>query len=294
LHTLGGLEFKDAKGAPDWFLHERRPVGSFIYFQKYGLSMKVGYIQTSPIFGQKKQNFEQVRSLIGNIKADLLVLPELFATGYAFTSKNEAKELAETSEGETAEFLKEISKQTGAIVVAGFIEKEGENVYNSSLLVFENNVIDTYRKIHLFNKEKLWFAPGDKPLFVYDIKGIRVGVMVCFDWIYPEVSRALARKGAQVIAHPANLVLPYCQKAMTTRCLENRLFAVTANRVGEEKRGDDDFTFTGESQITSFDGSILSSAPKDRASVGIVEIDVRQADNKMINKHNDVLKDLRI
>ncbi len=256
--------------------------------------MKIGYVQTSPIFGEKKKNFEQVISLLDEVKADLLVLPELFATGYTFTSKDEANQLAETSDGETAEFLKQISKLTGAIIVAGFVEKEGENIYNSSLLVYENKVIDTYRKLHLFNKEKLWFTPGDKPLFVYDIKGLRIGVMVCFDWIFPEVSRTLALKGAQVIAHPVNLVMPYCQQAMITRCLENRLFAVTANRIGNEKRGEDDFTFTGGSQITSFDGKILSSGSKDKPFVDVVEIDEKHADNKMINKYNDVLKDRRL
>ncbi|MFH1182510.1 MAG: nitrilase-related carbon-nitrogen hydrolase [Candidatus Woesearchaeota archaeon] len=256
--------------------------------------MKVGYVQTSPLFGEKEKNFNQVRKLIGDIKADLIVLPELFATGYAFTSKEEAKNLAETSDEETANFLKELSTKTGAVIVAGFIEKEEEKNYNSSIMVYKNKVIDTYRKIHLFNKEKLWFTPGNKKLPVHNINGMRIGVMVCFDWIFPEASRTLALHGAQIIAHPSNLVLPYCQQAMVTRCLENRVFAVTANRIGNEKRGEDDFTFTGGSQITSFDGKILSSAPKDRTFVDVVEIDITKADNKMINDYNDVLKDRRV
>ncbi len=256
--------------------------------------MKVGYVQNLPIFGEKKQNFEQIRSLVGGVKADLLVLPELFATGYTFTSKEEAKKLAETREGETAKFLREISKQTGAIVVAGFVEEDCGKLYNSSLIVFEDKVIDTYRKIHLFNKERFWFTSGDKPLPVYDIKGFKIGVMICFDWIFPEVSRTLAIRGAQVIAHPVNLVMPYCQNTMITRCLENRIFAVTANRIGNEKRGEDDFTFTGASQITSFDGKILSSAAKDKTFIDVVEIDIDKANNKMINLYNDLLKDRRV
>ncbi len=255
--------------------------------------MKVGYVQTSPLFGEKEKNFSQVRKLIGNAKADLIVLPELFATGYAFTSAEEVKNLAETRQAETANFLKGISAETGAVIVAGFIEKGDGKSYNSSIMVYENKVIDTYRKIHLFNKEKLWFAPGNKKLQVQNINGMKIGVMVCFDWIFPEVSRTLALNGAQIIAHPSNLVMPYCQQAMVTRCLENRIFAVTANRIGNEKRGTDDFTFIGGSQVTSFDGKILSSAPKDKTSVGIVEIDITKANNKMINNYNDVLKDRR-
>lgn len=256
-------------------------------------TMKAGYIQNSPLFGEKEKNFNQVRKLIGDIKIDILVLPELFATGYAFTSKEEVKDLAETSDGETANFLKEISTKTGAVVVAGFIEKDDGKNYNSSMMVYKNKVIDTYRKIHLFNKEKLWFTPGNKKLPVHNINGMKIGMMVCFDWIFPEVSRTLALSGAQVIAHPSNLITPYCQQAMVTRCLENRVFAVTANRIGNEKRGKDNFTFTGRSQITSFDGKILSSAPKDEIFMDTVEIDITKANNKMINDYNDVLKDRR-
>lgn len=255
--------------------------------------MNVGYVQNAPLFGEKEKNFRQIRGLTENIKADLIVLPELFATGYAFTSKDEVKNLAETEQGETADFLKDISTKTGAAIVAGFIEKaEGKN-YNSSIVVYKNKVIDTYRKIHLFNKEKLWFSAGNKKLSVYSLKGMKIGVMICFDWIFPEVSRTLALNGAQIIAHPSNLVMPYCQQAMVTRCLENRVFAVTANRIGNEKRRKDDFTFTGRSQITSFDGKILSSAPKDKIFTDTVEIDITKANNKMINEYNDILKDRR-
>ncbi len=254
---------------------------------------RIGYIQNSPLFGEKEKNFAQISKLIGNAKADLIVLPELFATGYTFTSKKEVNNLAETRDGETASFLKEISNKTGAVIVAGFIEKENGKNYNSSIMVYKNKVIDTYRKIHLYNKEKLWFSLGNKKLQVYNVNGMRMGMMVCFDWLFPEVSRTLALNHAQIITHPSNLVLPYCQQAMVTRCLENRVFAVTANRIGNEKRGKDNFSFTGKSQITSFDGKILSSAPKDKTFMDVVEIDTTKANNKMINDYNDVLKDRR-
>ena len=162
------------------------------------------------------------------------------------------------------------------------------------MTVYQDKVINVYRKIHLFNTETLWFSPGNTPLPVINIKGMKIGIMICFDWFFPEASRTLALKGAQVIAHPANLVLPYCQAAMVTRCLENRAFAVTANRIGTEKRGEDEFTFTGASQITSFDGKILSSAPKDKSFVDIVEVDLSKSNNKMINSYNDLFKARRV
>ena len=71
---------------------------------------------------------------------------------------------------------------------------------------------------------------------MFNLDGVKVGVMICFDWRFPETARSLALKGAEIIAHPSNLVLPHCPQAMITRCLENRIFAITADRVGEEER----------------------------------------------------------
>mgnify|MGYP001566636555 CR=1 FL=1 len=180
------------------------------------------------------------------------------------------------------------------MVVGGCVEKNKVRIYNAAMTVYQNKIINIYRKIHLFNKETLWFSPGNKPPPVCNIKGMKIGIMICFDWFFPEVSRALALKQAQVIAHPANLVLTYCQNAMVTRCLENRIFAVTANRIGNESRGSDEFRFTGGSQITSVDGKILSSAPKDKPFVRIVDVDLAVANNKMINPYNDLLKARRV
>jgi predicted amidohydrolase len=255
--------------------------------------MKIGYIQNSPIFGEKQKNLNSIDELLTGVKSDLIVLPELFATGYTFTSVEEVESLSEEAEGETSRFLCQKSLDTGAIIIAGFIEREGHNYYNSSFLVFDGKITGIYRKLHLFYKEKLFFTPGNYPLRVYEIKDFKIGMMICFDWIFPEVSRVLALKGAQLIAHPSNLVMPYCQQAMRTRCLENKVFAVTANRAGIEKRGDDKFIFTGGSQITSCNGEILSSAPQDSQYVDFVTIDLNQADNKFINPYNDVLHDRR-
>ncbi|MFX0004212.1 MAG: nitrilase-related carbon-nitrogen hydrolase [Candidatus Hodarchaeota archaeon] len=255
--------------------------------------MKVGYIQTSPLFGDKKHNFEETEKLIKNLNANLIVLPELFATGYAFVSKEEALSLAEDYKGETAQFLTKIAQLTGSILIGGFIEKEGDNIYNAAMIVSNKGVIGSYRKIHLYYKEKLWFTPGNRPLRVYDIGGVKIGIMICFDWIFPETARILALLGADIIAHPANLVLPYCQKAMITRCLENRVFAITSNRIGDEKRGVDHFRFTGGSQITSYNGEVLSSAPKTEEFVDIVDIDIDKARNKNLNDFNNLFEDRR-
>ena len=259
------------------------------------MKKKIGFVQTSPQFGNKAENFREITGLLRGVKADLIVLPELFASGYTFTSRDEVESLAEETDrpGETSDFLKDISFLTGAVMVGGFAEKENSNYFNSSMMVYQDKLIGSYRKIHLFNKEKKWFRPGNLPLEVHNVNGMRIGMMICFDWIFPETCRSLALKGVQVVAHPSNLVLPYCQQAMVTRCLENRVFAVTANRIGTEKRGDEENTFTGGSQVTSCNGTVLSSAPADMHCLALSEIDPELSDNKQINEFNDILKDRR-
>jgi predicted amidohydrolase len=256
--------------------------------------MKAGYVQNSPLFGEKDKNLDTIDRMLTGVRAGLIVLPELFATGYCFTSIDELADLSETTDDKTSRFLCRKSLETGAVIVAGFAEREGDCFYNSSMMVSAGRVIGIYRKLHLFNKEELFFSHGNLPLKVYEINGFRTGMMICFDWIFPEVSRVLAIEGAQIIAHPSNLVLPYCQHAMTTRCIENRVFAVTANRVGVEKRGDDEFTFTGGSQVTSCNGEILASASKDSVCIDFVDIDPGLADNKKINPYNDLLAGRRV
>ncbi|UYP48426.1 Nitrilase [Candidatus Lokiarchaeum ossiferum] len=255
------------------------------------MKKKIGYVQNSPQFGDKKTNFSQLQDLLKNISADLIVLPELFATGYTFTSRNEVEMLAESDQGETAIFMKHLSLQTGAVIVGGFIENSEENYYNSAMIVDGSGVRGIYRKVHLFNKEKLWFKPGNEGFKVFDVMGMKIGVMICFDWIFPESARSLALNDAEIIAHPANLVLPYCQKAMTTRCIENHIFAITSNRIGVEKRGEDKFDFTGGSQITDLNGNILSSAPKNTEFVDIVEVDLSLSHDKSLNPYNNLLTD---
>ena len=194
--------------------------------------------------------------------------------------------MAEKINGDTSIFLQQISQKTDAIIVGGFIEKEGSEIYNSSMMVFKEKIIGTYKKIHLYNKEKLWFSPGNKPFLINKVNNIKIGMMICF-------VRSLALLGADIIAHSANLVLPYCQKAMQTRCLANRVFAITANRIGTEERGEDKFIFTGASQITAFDGEVLSSAPANEIFVDTVDIDIEAARNKSLNKFNNLFKDRR-
>lgn len=253
--------------------------------------MRVGYFQFDPIFGEVKRNLDTVGERLSKVECDLLVLPELFNTGYQFVSADEAKDLAEEVPGGPAtRRLIELAAERSMHLVAGLAERAGDRVYNSAVLVGPTGLIGLYRKTHLFFEETLYFSPGDTGFPVFDIGRARVGVMVCFDWFYPESARALTLKGADLIAHPSNLVLPHCPDAMVTRCLENHVFAVTCNRVGAEERGGKKkLTYIGNSEVVTPNGKILSRARPDQAELAIVEIDPLEARNKKITPYNDLL-----
>jgi len=129
---------------------------------------------------------------------------------------------------------------------------------------------------------------------VWDIGPTKIGVMVCFDWFYPESARTLALKGADIICHPSNLVLPHCPDAMVTRSLENRVFSITANRIGVEARGGrKPLTYIGLSEIVDPCGSILHRAPSDREDLHVVDIDPQTARDKSLNGYNNLFRDRR-
>ncbi len=256
--------------------------------------MKVGFIQFEALFGKKEHNLRTVARLMGQEKADLWVLPELFNTGYIFTSSDEVDILAEQfPDGETIQFLISLAKKFDTHIVAGMAEKQENHFYNSAILVNNAGFQGVNRKTHLFDQEKFWFKPGDLPFQVWDIEMAKIGIMICFDWIFPEAARTLALKGAEIICHPSNLVLPYCQNAMVTRCIENHVFAITTNRIGTEDRGGRKLTFTGASQITGSKGEILYRARTDREEVAVVEIDPKLAHNKFVTPNNHIFMDRR-
>jgi predicted amidohydrolase len=138
--------------------------------------------------------------------------------------------------------------------------------------------------------EKDFFQPGNAGLPVWDIGPCKVGMLVCFDWIFPEAWRILALKGADVICHPSNLVLPgLAQQAVPIHALTNRVYVVTANRIGTER----DLAFTGMSTIASPEGKVLAQASQTDAETRVVEVNIELARNKDITARNHILADRR-
>jgi len=257
--------------------------------------MRVGFYQFNPIFGEVKQNLDTVFNRLMKVEADLIVLPELCMSGYQFTSKEEVTVLAEeVPHGPTTQRLIALARERSMVIVAGLPERDGAHLYNSAVIVGPSGLIGCYRKTHLFYEETQFFSPGETGFQVWDIGPTKIGVMVCFDWFYPESARTLALKGADIICHPSNLVLPHCPDAMVTRSLENRVFSITANRIGVEARGGrKPLTYIGLSEIVDPCGSILHRAPSDREDLHVVDIDPQTARDKSLNGYNNLFRDRR-
>lgn len=259
--------------------------------------MKIGYLQFRPEFGEVSVNINRIRELLKGKEFDLIVLPELSNSGYLFCDSSELEHTAERiPDGQFCESIRKICKEKNSFIVSGICEKDGNDFYNSSILVYPDGKVIIYRKIQLFFEEKKWFKTGNIPLAVHEISGenfgkVKIGMMVCFDWIFPEVTRTLALKGAQMICHPSNLVMPYCQDAMVTRALENHVFTITSNRIGTEKNGDKELRFTGMSEIVNPKGKILKKSDDTSDECAIIEINPEEALNKNINQHNDLFAD---
>lgn len=259
-----------------------------------GVDVKIGFLQLRPQFGRVKENVRAAKSMLAGLSDTTIVLPELFNTGYLFRNPDEVKDLAEpVTRGYTVTELKKVAIKQRLNLVFGMAESKNRNYYNSAVLVTAAGKVHSYQKVHLFDREKLLFTPGTRTPAVYTVDGVKLGMMVCFDWIFPEVTRILAVSGAQIICHPSNLVLPWCQDAMKTRCIENRVFAITANRIGAEKRGAATLSFTGKSQIVNPKGDVIASAGERSEAVRIVEIDPAEALDKMVTPTNDLMKDRR-
>ena len=258
-------------------------------------NLRIAFAQTNPKFGEVNENLEDALKLVRRVDADLVVLPELFNTGYAFLTREEVRRFAEEiPNGETCRILVEESERLGKTIVAGLAEKAGDALYNAAVLVSKGRFVGLYRKLHLFNREKILFDKGDLEPKVYMVDGTRIGMLICFDWFFPEIWRVLALKGAEIVAHPSNLVLPnYCQRAMLARSFENHIYTITANRVGEEKRGDYHLKYTGRSQIVNPKMEILASASEDQVECRVVQADLELARNKKVTEYNDIFRDRR-
>lgn len=254
--------------------------------------MKLAIVQFAPRLGKPEETIETLKPLLLKCKgADLILLPELANSGYHFETKHQAWDNSETAgEGVFSRFLQAVADEQNCTIVSGLNEREGDTLFNSAIIIDKNGLIGKYRKLHLFMNEPHFFEPGNLGLPLFDFMGEKIGVLICFDWMFPELWRAIALRGASLILHPSNLVLPYAQQVVPSYSITNRIFVATANRTGTER----DITFSGRSIISNPKGEYLCMMdPKNEGAV-IQEIDLSESHNKMITPLNHTFGDRRL
>lgn len=256
--------------------------------------MRVGFYQFAPKPRAVDENLNRIFNRLQNVAADLVVLPELCLTGYLFASREELAQYAlAVPDALICNRVANLCAEKNLNLVLGAAEKAGSRIFNSALLFTPNGSIHVYRKVHLFNDEKDIFDPGDLPFPVFRVDTVMVGMLVCFDYFFPEAARSLVLRGAQLVCHPANLVLNYAQSMTITRAQENRVFWILANRTGTEALGSRVMNFTGQSQIISPEGTVLARARAEAEELQIVDINPGLALNKTVTPRNDLIADRR-
>jgi N-carbamoylputrescine amidase len=212
--------------------------------------------------------------------ADLVVLPELANSGCDLGSSDQTLGLAEEiPSGPTVRAWKEEAEESGVCIVGGLLEREGDALYNSAVLLGPGVVV-RYRKTHLWDREKLLYEPG-RELPVFDTPLGRIGVLVCYDAWFPEAARTLALQGAQILCVPSNAPddwVPETRRRggltmLNVHCIAaanaNRVFVAAANRVGDG--------YLGRSCIVDVTGSMLALAGPAEEDLVIAELDLRRA-----------------
>jgi len=246
-------------------------------------TLRMAIYQGAFSFGKKDKNLKTIKSFAGHAadaKINLVIFPELSLTGYTNFSKAQLVSIAEFSDGPSIQEVKATAKQHGVNLIYGYIEKEksSDKHFSTTAVISQHGeVLVQYRKTHLTHFETFIFTPGAEIADVFEINGVKVGLLVCFDIFYPEVSRVLAVKGAQVLAIPAaNGNEPELffasTKMVPTRAVENGVFVAYVNYAQTGGVVD----FCGMSRIVDPDGATLAMARGYPPNLGI------KIDNSMV------------
>jgi beta-ureidopropionase len=249
---------------------------------KGGRLVRVAAIQMAMKVGDKKSNLNKGLTMIkaaAQKGSKMILLPELFTTEYfAWWRDTKYFDYAEPIPGPTTARVGELARRLSVYVVAPFYEKEGPGMYyNSAVLIGpKGEIIGRQRKMHIpavKSLEKLYFQPAEPNFPVFPIKYGRVGICICYDRLFPEVCRALALNGAEIIFVPiAGTIFPKVS-TLDTRALENVLFVVAANKVGEE----DGHRYTGGAMIVNPEGKTIAQGGTEEEIV-MADIDLEDVE----------------
>ncbi|WP_435016427.1 carbon-nitrogen hydrolase family protein [Tundrisphaera sp. TA3] len=243
---------------------------------------RVAVAQIDPKIGEVAANLVLILDGVDEAAAGgahLVIFPECALSGYGFTSKEEALPFAESIPGPATDAVAKACARLGLFAIFGLLERDGDRLFNACVLIGPDGLVGSYRKIHLpFMGVDRFATPGDRPFEVLDAGGLRVGMHICYDGGFPEPGRVLTLLGADLLVLPTNWPVrteAIAEHLMICRAMENVIFALAANRVGEE-RG---FPFLGRSSIAGPNGELLARAD-DQPGIIYADIDPARARQK--------------
>jgi predicted amidohydrolase len=252
------------------------------------LDARIAIAQLDLRVGDREGNAERLLGAIRTAceqQADLVVLPELAASGYRLTGWRQALQVAEAIPGPTTALWRGECARHGCVVVGGVCELAGGALYNSVAVVGADGVLGVYRKLHLWGEERLLFTPGDLGLPVVSLPFGRVGVLVCYDLRFPESLRILALQGADLAAMPTAWAPGYDRappadgiigqvKAAAVQANLNQVFVAAASRVG----ADGDLSYLGSSVIIDpYGDCVHGPASGTDETIEVVPVDLAEA-----------------
>ncbi|MEM4702840.1 MAG: nitrilase-related carbon-nitrogen hydrolase [Archaeoglobaceae archaeon] len=184
------------------------------------------------------------------IKANLVILPELFTTGFYEKNLESVEELEKE-----LELVLKLSKEKEILIIAGVAERSGEKLYNSAVIIHMGEIIGIYRKNLLFplTKESKIFTPG-KELGIFETPLGKIGILICYEVRFPELARKLVKKGAEIIAIPAEFPkqrIEHWKTLIRARAIENQIFVAGVNCV------EGDLDYGGSSMLVDPEGKVL-------------------------------------
>lgn len=245
----------------------------------------VAGIQISPAIGDIAGNVSLIRHWLTQARAcgsSLAVLPECALTGYCFSSVDEAQKVALSVPGPETDLLQQACRDLGITAVVGTLERDGDALYNSAVVLAPQGLVGVYRKMHLpYLGVDRFASPGRQPFRPYSTPAGEMGVLICYDLRFPEPARILSLRGAAFIALPTNWPVGgevHPDFIVRARACENHIYVIAANRCGNE-RGTQ---FIGRSQIVAPNGQIMAEASTQDEQVIVASINLKDAENKHI------------
>jgi len=260
------------------------------------MELNVTLAQLKPYIADPDKNLDKIKEVVEKSyenDSDLVIFPELFLLGYY--SKDLTYRFAETKDGARIKKIMEMAEEYEIYIVTGFAERDDkfDILYNSALLASPDGELKIYRKMHLPDfsvfDEGRYFKRWEGDIEIWNIKGFKTGMMICYDVFYPEVSRAYTYMGAKVliaISATPDFSRPLFHILTQARAIENTVYFIWVNNVGTFNG----IGFAGGSRVVAPLGSIVYDAPLIKEDIKTVKISLDRV--RVAREKRPVMKDL--